>query len=84
MNLDVVKPREGWSIGLGRILLCVNWARTWTWAETNEENKQRTIKLLSVEFLQREMDNDDNGYVLKIIIVPLLIHVGWWTKGGNG
>jgi hypothetical protein len=77
MNYDVVKPRKSWCFTIGRVLFSFNWAKTWTWVETNKDKKQRTTALIALDFVQREVDDENIAKMIKIIIVPLIIQIGW-------
>ncbi|TVO70910.1 hypothetical protein FHP88_15765 [Sedimenticola selenatireducens] len=71
----LAKPKDGFSFWVGRLLVDVNWARTWTWCDQSEDNKRRTTHLISLRVVQHIFDKKTRR-ALTIILGPLKLMLG--------
>jgi len=72
----LTKPRQGLYFSVGYIIVNLNWAKTWVWAD--QTDTERTMKFISLHMVQRRVgDNDVQSTLVSLILGPAKITIGW-------
>ena len=77
MSFDkLTKPRQGIYFNVGYVIVNLNWARTWVWAD--QTDTERTTRYISLHKVQRRVDdNDVQTTLVSLILGPAKITIGW-------
>ena len=71
----LIEPREPLSFWVGRLLIHLNFARTWTWADDRDTHRgiERRTHLFAFDYVRTE---EPRLSCLMLIVGPLKINVG--------
>ncbi len=75
---ELTKPRASWSFWIWKVLVDINFARTWTWCDQTEWGKERVTRLVSLHIVQREIEGKVQS-AFTLILGPLKVMVGLAT-----
>ena len=75
---ELTKPRASWSFWIWKVLVDINFARTWTWCDQTEGNKERVTRLVSLHIVQREIEGKVQS-AFTLILGPLKVMAGLAT-----
>lgn len=75
---ELTKPGKGFRFCLWRLLVDINWARTWTWCEQTEDGKKRRTLIISLHTVQQHIDGNIRA-ATTLVFGPLKLMFGWVT-----